>query len=375
MSKAPVSQVGRVAFELDRFELVGGTCCELQGRWSGVRGRRFMRPALTMIVDGQPTRLLADLAHKPWAAEDGEPWQAAFPCALGGGDVLEAELTVAPDVTIALPAPQGRKAARKRTRPVEPAPRTSSDSAALRSELAAVTRELGETRDEQQRLQGLLQRGEAENAQAAARMDHLLGDLSQVTDERAEARAALERLAAEHESLQTERDQIAAERGAARRERETVAGERDAALRARDEALQASQAAAAERDRAVAERDAARAAHDRAVSERVAAIAAQEGAGSERDDALAARAHALAERDAAVAARDEAVAERDALSRTAERLQSELADLLSARGAALVMRRAAQERPASRPFAGLLPGAIALIVLLAIALVIVLRVV
>ena len=114
MAKALVSEVGRVGFELDRFELVGGEACEVQGRWFGVRGRRFMRPALTVVVDGQPTRLLADLAHKPWAAEDGEPWQAVFPCPRSGGDLEEAELTVAPDVTIALPAPQGRRTSRRR---------------------------------------------------------------------------------------------------------------------------------------------------------------------------------------------------------------------------------------------------------------------
>ena len=84
MSQAskPVVRVGRVAFELERFELATGERCELEGRWFGVRGRRFMRPALTVVVDGQPTRLLADLADKPWAAEDGELWNAAFPFAV-----------------------------------------------------------------------------------------------------------------------------------------------------------------------------------------------------------------------------------------------------------------------------------------------------
>src|ERR1700761_1211770 len=105
MAKALVSEVGRVGFELDRFELVGGEACEVQGRWFGVRGRRFMRPALTVVVDGQPTRLLADLAHKPWAAEDGEPWQAGVPYDQQDGEWVEGELNVAPDITATLPPP------------------------------------------------------------------------------------------------------------------------------------------------------------------------------------------------------------------------------------------------------------------------------
>src|SRR5437588_2495068 len=117
----PVSRVGRVVFELGRFELVGGQRCEVEGRWLGVRGRRFMRPALTIVVDGHETRLLADLAHKPWAAEDGEPWMAAFPYPRRTGEILEAELTVAPDITIPLPAPQGRATRRQERAQRKPA--------------------------------------------------------------------------------------------------------------------------------------------------------------------------------------------------------------------------------------------------------------
>src|SRR5437588_5869698 len=94
----PVAGAGRVLFELDRFELVDDLY-ELQGRWFGVRGRRFIRPTLTVVADGQPIRLLADLAHKPWATEDGRPWRAAFPRRSQTGQVLEAELTVAPETT------------------------------------------------------------------------------------------------------------------------------------------------------------------------------------------------------------------------------------------------------------------------------------
>jgi hypothetical protein len=69
------------------------------------------------------------------------------------------------------------------------------------------------------------------------------------------------------------------------------------------------------------------------------------------------------------------VTDREALARTNERLQAELTDLLSARGAAMVMRRAAQESPASRPYAsvlGLLPLALAMIAVAAILVVVLL---
>jgi len=64
-----------VSFELDAFTLVGSDRLELTGRWFGVRGRRFVRPMLTLSVGQESQRALADLEHKPWAAEDGEPWR------------------------------------------------------------------------------------------------------------------------------------------------------------------------------------------------------------------------------------------------------------------------------------------------------------
>src|SRR5436309_3171208 len=75
----PLFEPREVTFELDRFELADGQL-ELTGRWFGVKGRRFMRPSLILRGDEGETRLLADLADKPWAAENGEPWRAAFPC-------------------------------------------------------------------------------------------------------------------------------------------------------------------------------------------------------------------------------------------------------------------------------------------------------
>jgi hypothetical protein len=95
---------------LSRFEVVGDLC-RVEGHWFGVRGRRFMRPALTVVVDERPIRLLADLADKPWAAEEGEPWKATFPYTIARAHSGAAELNVAPDLNIALPAPMRRAAA------------------------------------------------------------------------------------------------------------------------------------------------------------------------------------------------------------------------------------------------------------------------
>src|SRR5436190_17157391 len=84
-----------VAFELDRIEMAGEDRLEVNGRWFGVRGRRFIRPSLTLVADEQQRRLLADLDHKPWAAEEGEPWMATFPFDEQADHWVEAELNVA----------------------------------------------------------------------------------------------------------------------------------------------------------------------------------------------------------------------------------------------------------------------------------------
>src|SRR5205807_9034566 len=121
----PILRVGRVVFELDRFERVGDDCFAVEGRWFGVRGRRFIRPTLTVFADGRPVRLLADLAHKPWAAEDGESWKAAFPRGEIQGVIREAELAVSPDLSFTL-SPPGVQArvAEPGPQPEEASPRT-----------------------------------------------------------------------------------------------------------------------------------------------------------------------------------------------------------------------------------------------------------
>jgi hypothetical protein len=399
-SPGSVAQVGSVAFELSRFEVVDDRC-QVEGRWFGVRGRRFMRPALTVVVDGQSVRLLADLADKPWAAEDGEIWTARFPHTIERADSREAELTVAPDLTITLPVPE-RLTAAARGKPVsrrgdgsgQRGHRRAGGGSDIRADTAskrverpgrksrspedegerdavdALMQELVDLRDTQRRLRQRLERVEADKARAAHRLDKVSGELSAAVHERDESNAARDRTAAELEAVQRERSEFVAERDTARQERRRMAVDREAAERTHDQVQQASEAAGAARDRALSERGAALAAQRQAASERDDASSARDRAVAERDAAFSLRDHAVAERDAAVSARDGAVSSGEELSRTAERLDSELSDLRSARGAALVMRSASHAPVVSRRYANVFLGAIAIAIVLAIVLIV-----
>ena len=56
---------------------------------------------------GSRRRAIALLEHKPWAADDGETWLAAFTWPEGAGDIEGAELEVGPGLVVELPAPGG----------------------------------------------------------------------------------------------------------------------------------------------------------------------------------------------------------------------------------------------------------------------------
>src|SRR3954464_10765147 len=64
--------------EIERFEWAAPNRIEIVGHWTGLHGRRFMRPTLVLKGEGDPKRLLALLEHKPWAASAGEQGIAAF---------------------------------------------------------------------------------------------------------------------------------------------------------------------------------------------------------------------------------------------------------------------------------------------------------
>ena len=208
-----------------------------------------MRPSLTVMVEGNETRLLADLADKPWAAEDGEPWRASFPIALEINGIEKAELTVAPDITIALRSTPDAPGGRKR----KPAG-GRSDSARTRSR--------GDAGERQRReLTRAIDRVEAEKAQIAGRLDDLLGQLSQVARERDEVARERDQLIAERDELSGERDRLMTERDSVQQERDEISAELAAARSARGEALTANKSARLAYDRARADRDAATAAH------------------------------------------------------------------------------------------------------------------
>jgi hypothetical protein len=364
---------GEIAFELERYEFKGDDRVEISGRWSGVRGRRFIRPTLTVMTGGRGSRALADLEHKPWAPEEGKLWMAAFSCTVEDATALEAELNVAPDITITLPAPgdaaaTGAKRA-KRERPgreprvrreliERPAPprrsgASPSQESTARREVAAIKTTMDAAIADKERL---LHESDAEK-------ERLQGELAASKTEQAQLRARVEELTAELDRA------VAA---------------RTSALAARDQALETSERSLAERDTAVQAQAETVAARDAAIESRDAAVAMREEALNARDEsdaaanaALLARDHALAQRDAADTARGRAVADRETLAQTADQLRNQHQDDLATRGAQLVMRNATIASGAARRHAGWTKRTIAIIVVLAVvlALLIVTRVV
>src|SRR3954465_3860059 len=102
---ATPDSLAELSFELDGFQWAGEERLEVSGRWFGVRGRRFVRPTLTLRAGGRRRRLVALLEHKPWAAGEESAWTAA--CAGRGDreDITAARLEVASDVVLELPPP------------------------------------------------------------------------------------------------------------------------------------------------------------------------------------------------------------------------------------------------------------------------------
>lgn len=209
MAKAaqPVPMTAEITFELERFELVNGRL-KLIGRWFGVRGRRFVRPTLTPLGGRDLTRVLADLEHKPWAAEDGEAWEAAFPWDQNGA-TAKFELSVAPDITIQLPSP-GAKLGRSRRltalprRPVIAPPLRRPQAAevaasppeleSVRDELEAVRRELDVVRGELEATKSDLAAARAGSARTGEEIGELTGQRDQLATELALAQQAIAEL-------------------------------------------------------------------------------------------------------------------------------------------------------------------------------------
>ncbi|MFP5361374.1 MAG: hypothetical protein ACLGI5_01435 [Thermoleophilia bacterium] len=319
-----MAQRAGVSFELERLDLEGDRLV-VAGHWSGVRGLRFVRPAL--VSDDR--RILATLEHKPWAPSLDRTWVAAFPWDRDDVDVDGLALAVGSQVTVSLgdaavnaepqPAPGrnglegGRRedpsrgpAARKRE--PEPRKRTPRDS---------------ETREPASRNR--------------APREPETREPEQLQTERRD-RGRPEPEPREPEQLQTERR----DRGRpelAPRERETEAAPAEIAPPSpRDDRLAALEdelyAMTRERDSTARERDRALAQLDEAVAAREAAVRTRTRMEVAHDEALRARervevalATAQAQRDEANAQRDEVLLAYRGLQRhvKAERVQEERA--------------------------------------------------
>src|ERR687895_2259288 len=242
---------------------------EVTGRWYGIRGRRFLRPSLDVEVDGAPRRMLAVLEHKPWAADDGEEWVAAFEWTGEPVGLAVAELSVAPELAVVLPPPTGAPAKKKVRR-----------ARAAGDRLAAAP----------PRAQAL----EAAVAQAQA----------EVADLR-------DRLAAEQKAWQHRVEEVEALRGESAAATRAAEAERDEAVAARDKAISERDELVSAREAATAERDAAVAARDEAAAARDARLADAEKAVGERDKAVRQKAVLEKELAATARARDKARAERN----------------------------------------------------------------
>jgi hypothetical protein len=376
-----VTQLEPASFEVERFELAGDACLEVRGRWFGVRGRRFMRPTLTAVADGREQRILAVLDHKPWNAEEGETWLAAFPCSTDPAALVEAELTVAPGVTVPLPPPsvpatsrRPRRGSSRRSPPRQAEAKVKNGGGdrgavgnsgdansqlrlehdtALRSREEAVS-ELQAVRRECERLRGerrqafeareaaIAERHESIEAEVMLRIEDLRAEAerertgarlaAQTARERDEARAARDEAAGERDEARTERDD-------AQRGRNRMLAERDTA-RTRVEALTRQweltaglgarrtlerDSLAVERDRVIRDLGALAAERDRVARERDVALKALDAASEdrenlmrERDTALQAYHLAAHERDATRADRDRLARERDATMKPPE---------------------------------------------------------
>jgi hypothetical protein len=274
----------RVAFQLDRFEQTGDDRLEVTGRWYGVRGLRFVRPALTVQTTDGEHNLLALLEHKPWAAKEGEAWMAAFPWRGDSPDPGQAELAVAPSVVV----PLADDASGERAK------------ASPRRGRRTLSQRLEETEKRTRRLESEVAWLREEREALIADKNAAEGELAAVQTELAEARSAAEAVASERDaalgerdSAVRDRDQAAAERDAAIRDRDGARREHADIERQRDEALAARASASADLVRASRTREEAERERDRERLEREAIVA-------ERDEALEAMRRAYAERDAAL---------------------------------------------------------------------------
>jgi hypothetical protein len=210
-------------FELEQFEQSGGRLRVL-GRWSDVRGMRFMRPTLTV---GE-RRVLAVLDHKPWMPEEGQTWVAEFPW---DGDVADidpqlAELAVAPSVAVSLASPGVPVEALGEPEPdpleieEERRHRLESEVAFLREQIDLLKERLAETEQERDAARATAAEAPAadEPAQEDPRIAELQADVDRARAERDRARERLEDERARRARAEADYDHLRIERDAAQHE-------------------------------------------------------------------------------------------------------------------------------------------------------------
>jgi hypothetical protein len=182
-------------FELEQFERSGDRL-RVAGRWSDVRGMRFMRPTLT-IGD---RRVLAVLDHKPWMPEEGQRWIAEFPWDGDAADIdpTLAELAVAPSVAVPLSSPGVPVEPQAKAAVPDPLVAEQERSHRYQAEIAFL-------REQVELLTARL--AEAERASAAAQPAHEPEPESADDEALAKARAELENA---RERLTDERERRAA---------------------------------------------------------------------------------------------------------------------------------------------------------------------
>ena len=288
-----------VTFEVERFEWVDGDRLEVTGRWYGLRGHRFVRPVLVVQAADEQRRMLAVLDHKPWAAEDGDEWIAAFPWEGEPLELTAAELAVAPSLAVDLPVPR------------VPGQRGTAPAGSEGPLLARRGSVEPKAKPKPRRKPAAAAPPDPPPASPAPAESVTPEEVAALRAQLASEQASVRRLAAQ---LEEAHQGLAAARAAAD-DHDALAGERDAAIAARDEA----------RANANLDHDAIIEERDQAVQERAAALYARDEALDERAAANFERKNAIVERDAAFAERDRAIEAHRAAVRDLEALEQRVA--------------------------------------------------
>jgi hypothetical protein len=323
---------GAAVLEIERFEFATPERIEIAGYWSGLRGKRFMRPTLVLRGEGREKRLLADLEHKPWSADDGVEWVAAFAWKGPAEKFESAELNVGSGIDLELPAPRmqpgkprrfrQRVAVRDATRethalqatgivtdaPAESAvdgadPADAADPAAVGDPGTDLRERLADAEATLERIRGERESLRRERDQAYERLRTVRRELE--AERQSREQAVADARAAERENANRMLAEGSELRAAIERQREIAYLERDDAKAARDEAIGDRDKACAERDAAIADAKEARRERKDAFAQRDRALKFQQRAEHERDQALVEAANAIDEREAAVRERDE----------------------------------------------------------------------